>query len=192
MALIHIQSMLAKIYTDAPLRQRFLSNPYEVAAEYHLDNVEIEQILELSKNQVHNFAVSLIYKRLGEVRKKLPFTARLLGKKFSRLFLQYAKEGSLQSTKKHIKDTFNFAKYIRRMAIKEEVPVWALEVMDYELMGMKVFFSSFLISVRVFCYDVQNLVEALLKDGDIQPKKRIRVGMWVKFFSGRKVFHRIS
>ncbi len=191
MALAHIQSMLAKIYTDAELRQRFMLNPYDVASAHNLEDSEIEQIIELSKPQVEDFAVSLIYKRLGETRKKLSFTARMLGKKFPRLFFQYAKESSPQGVKKYLKDTLLFAKYIERVAVKEEVAPWSLEIMRYEINGMKAFLSLFTVSVCMFRYDVEALNEALLRNDQVQPTKRLRAGLWVKYWPSKRMFHKV-
>lgn len=191
MALVHIQSLLARIYTDAPLRQRFLLNPDDVAREYHLEDFEIKQIMTLSKSQVENFAVSLIYKRLGEIRKKLFLTARLLGKKFPRLFFEYAKKSSPRGVKKHLKDTFLFTQYIKRMADKEEVPPWILEVMQYEVNGMKMFLSPVFLSIAIFRYDIKSLMNSLLRNDKVQVAKRIRIGVWIKYLSKPRMYHKI-
>ncbi len=191
MALVHIQSMLAKIYTDAELRQRFLLNPYAVATAHNLEDSDIEQIVELSKPQVEDFAVSLIYKRLGETRKKLSSTARVLGKKFPRLFFQYAKNSSPQGVKKHLKDALLFAQYIERVAVKEEVASWAVDIMRYEINGMKAFLSPFTVSVAVFHYDVEALNKAMLRNDQVQPTKRLRVSLWVKYWPNKRMFHKV-
>ena len=189
MALAHVQSMLARIYTDTELRQKFLLNPFEVATEYNLEDSEIEQVIDLSKDQVESFAVSLIYKRLGEIRKKLPFTARLLGKKFSRLFFQYAQASTPQGIKKHLEDTFLFADYIKRMAGQEKAAPWVVEVLQYEVNGIKAIISKFSLSFVIFHYDIKGLVDSLLRDNQIQPKKRLRIGSWIKYLPSKRIFH---
>ena len=189
MALAHVQSMLARIYTDKELRQKFLLNPFDVATEYHLEDSEIEQVIDLSKDQVESFSVSLIYKRLGEIRKKLPFTARLLGKKFSRLFFQYAQASTPRGIKKHLDDTFLFAAYIKRMAAQEKVDPWVVEVLQYEVNGIKAVVSAVSASFMIFHYDIRELVDLLLKDGQIQPSKRLRMALWVKYLPSKRIFH---
>ena len=189
MALVHVQSMLARIYTDKELRQKFLLNPFDVATEYNLEDSEIEQVIDLSKDQVESFSVSLIYKRLGEVRKKLPFTARLLGKKFSKIFFQYAQSSTPSGIKKHLEDTFLFATYIKRMAVQEKIAPWVVEVLQYEINGIRAVVSTVSVSLMIFHYDIRELIDLLLSDSQVQPRKRLRMGLWIKYLPNKRIFH---
>jgi hypothetical protein len=72
MGLADVQRVLAQLYTNTTLRERFLTNPQSVGQELGLEAAEIEQIVQLSEKQVARFAQSLHNKRLGEVYKLLP------------------------------------------------------------------------------------------------------------------------
>jgi hypothetical protein len=64
MGLAQIQQVLARLYTDAALRERFFADPQRTGAELGLDAGEVHQLAHLSVQQVTFFARSLQRKRL--------------------------------------------------------------------------------------------------------------------------------
>src|SRR5690349_6627866 len=90
MGLADVQGVLAQLYTNTALREHFLTDPRGVGQQLGLETADIEQIAQLSAQQVTRFAHSLHNKRLGEVYKLLPLSYKVLGKRFTALFCQYA------------------------------------------------------------------------------------------------------
>src|SRR5690349_10140574 len=101
MGLTKIQQVLAQIYIDSSLRENFFSDPRRVGEELGLSPEENLLLSQLSAKQVNIFAGSLKHKRLNEVEKLLQFTNKVLGKKFAKLFFQYAEKNNPNGIKKH-------------------------------------------------------------------------------------------
>ena len=129
MSLATLQQALAQIYTDSQLREDFLTNPDVVGKSLNLNCSEIQQLSKISASEVNFYANSLKYKRLGEVRKLLPLTVKLLGKDFNRLFFSYAETYLPYGTKKHLKDAIAFTQFL----LKREFEVgWHQDIISYE------------------------------------------------------------
>ncbi len=79
MGLARLQEVLAQLYTDAALRERFFADPQGVSEALGLQPEEAQQLTQLSAPQVDFFAESLKRKRLNEACKLLPLTRRVLG-----------------------------------------------------------------------------------------------------------------
>lgn len=116
MGLADVQRVLAQLYTNSTLQEHFLADPQSVGQELGLEAAEIEQIAQLSAQQVTRFAQSLHNKRLGEVYKLLPLSYKVLGKSFTALFRQYAHTYVPSGIKKHRDDAIAFAVFIERIA----------------------------------------------------------------------------
>ena len=104
MSLTTVQKVLARIYTDSKLRDNFLTNPDVVGTSLGLNCQEIWQLSQLSSKQVNLFANSLKHKRLGEIRKLLPLTHKILGKELDRLFFKYSETYLPTGINKHLLD----------------------------------------------------------------------------------------
>lgn len=59
MGLAQVQQVLAQLYTNTDLRERFFNHPNEVAEELGLSVDEQQQVAQLSAQQVNLFASSL-------------------------------------------------------------------------------------------------------------------------------------
>ncbi|BBD67325.1 hypothetical protein NIES4072_53810 [Nostoc commune NIES-4072] len=133
MGLAQTQEVLAQLYTNTDLRERFFANPETVGAELGLSCDEAQKLAQLSAKEVNIFANSLKWKRLGEVRQLLPRTARALGKNFTALFWRYAQTHVPKGIKKHKEDAIAFANFIFKVAQEENLdPFWISDLVRYE------------------------------------------------------------
>lgn len=132
MGLAQSQFVLAQLYTNTELRERFFANPQVIGTELGLSCDEAQQLSQLSQNQVNLFANSLKWKRLAEVRELLPRTAQALGKNFTALFWRYAETYLPQGIKKHRDDAIAFANFIQKVAREEGIDPPFLDLVRYE------------------------------------------------------------
>lgn len=133
MGLAQTQQVLAQLYTNTEFRERFFANPQAVAVELGLSGDEVQQLAQLSAQDLNIFANSLKWKRLGEIRELLPRTAKVLGKNFNTLFWRYAETHLLTGIKKHRDDAIAFANFIAKVAHDEDLePVWVADLVRYE------------------------------------------------------------
>ncbi|BAY09312.1 hypothetical protein [Calothrix sp. NIES-2098] len=154
MGLAQTQQVLAQLYTNSELRQRFFANPQIVGAELGLSDEETQQLSQISAQQVNIFANSLKWKRLGEVRELLPRTARVLGKNFNDLFWRYAETHLPQGVKKHREDAIAFANFIQQQEID---PAWVKDLVRYEKMWLLAYESHRYLQVCWFHYPIDKL-----------------------------------
>ncbi|WP_414578898.1 hypothetical protein [Anabaena sp. CCY 9402-a] len=133
MGLETTQQVLAQLYTNTELRERFFANPQAVGLEMGLNCDEAQQLAQLSAQQVNVFANSLKWKRLGEVRELLPRTAKEMGKNFTTLFWRYAETPIPQGMKKHRQDAIAFANFIIQVTQTEGIePAYIGDLVRYE------------------------------------------------------------
>lgn len=130
MALADVQRVLARLYTETTLRERYFADPSAVGGECGLSESEIQSLSMLSAEQVNAFAESLHHKRWGEVRKLLPLSVRILGRELFQNFLRYADTNVPQGVQKHREDAIDFAAYLLQR--EDLTPAWAKEALRYE------------------------------------------------------------
>ncbi len=116
MALAQVQALLARIYTDAEVRERFFAAPRQVGAEFGLTEEEARQLGQMSEGRARFFAESLARKRAGGVRRLLPLTSRTLGRQFTELFGRHTVEFLPRGHGKAHQDAVAFASFLGRMA----------------------------------------------------------------------------
>ena len=110
MGLAEAQRLLARLWTDAPLRARFADDPSGVAAEFGLSPEEARGLEALSLGELDDFAGSLVRKRRGEVETLLPLTCKALGPgRFAELFRAHARDYVPAGIGKHRDDAVAFA-----------------------------------------------------------------------------------
>src|SRR5215203_4365823 len=112
MGLARVQWLLAQLYTDASLRERFFAHAQAVSEEYGLSPDEAQPLCQLSAAQVTFFADSLRRKRLNGVAKLLPLSVHALGKRFGELFTEFADTFVPSGTNKQRQDARAFASFI--------------------------------------------------------------------------------
>lgn len=131
MGLAEFQHLLARLYTDRDLRQRFHADPRAVAGEFGLDETDVARLRDLSSRQVSQFADSLLAKRCNEVEKLLPWIHRALGPaRFSSLFQHHAAHFLPTGNKKHREDALQFVALLERQLGVE--PPWLIDLARLE------------------------------------------------------------
>lgn len=178
MGLIQIQRTLAQLYTNAELRQKFLTNPQETALDLGLSPQETEQISKLSAFHLQEFSNSLHYKRMGEVREILPMTEKSLKAKFNELFLQFAKNYLPSGIKKHRDDAIAFTKFLNQKSIN--IPAWCGEIATYEAMRLELTETKKLIIFQTFNYPIKKLFETVFKGEELTPNKQLTLAIWIR------------
>ncbi|MGH1395640.1 MAG: hypothetical protein ACRAVC_16675 [Trichormus sp.] len=155
MGLEQTQQLLAQLYTNTQLRERFFSNPQAVGLEMGLSSDEAQELAQLSAKQVNVFANSLKWKRLGEVRELLPRTAEAMGKNFTTLFWRYAENPIPQGIKKHRQDAIAFANFIIQVAQTQELePAWIGDLVRYEKTWLLVYTTANCFKICRFGYAI--------------------------------------
>ena len=184
MDLTMTQLLLARLYTDTALRQRFLSDPEAVGREFGLDREQTSQFDRLSGRQVSFFAESLIRKRLGEVRKLLPLTRKVLGKEFDALFHQYAERHRLVMPKPHQNDATAFCAFLEKAAGMDVVKnPWALDLARFETACQEAnIIAGPCCIVLLFQYSVRELARSMEEASAISvPAPRHTLVVWLRF-----------
>jgi hypothetical protein len=133
MGLTEVQRLLARLYTDAELRERFFVEPGQVGEAFGLTTDEAYRLAQLSAQQVGRFAASLQRKRLNGVARLLPLTRRALGERFDELFQHHADAYLPVGRRKQREDALTFCAFLARAAREVELnPAWVLDVARYE------------------------------------------------------------
>ena len=130
MGLAEAQRLLARLSTDAPLRARFATDPAAVLAEFGLSPEEAATFALIPRDQLDDFAGSLIGKRRGEVESLLPLSFRAIGPtRFAALFRRHASAFVPLGIKKHRDDAVTFAGFLAREAAD---PPWLADLARLE------------------------------------------------------------
>ena len=181
MSLSTVQQVLARIYTDSKLRDDFLTNPDVVGISFGLNCQEIQQLSKLSSQQVNLFASSLKHKRLGEIRKLLPLTNKVLGKELDRLFFKYSETYLPTGSKKHLLDAIAFTKFLEQNITTDNIqPAWVLDVLRYEKIRLKMFQGKGFIICDRFSYHLESLINSLHSDSPTLLNPQPNIGIWFK------------
>ena len=194
MGLAETQRALARLYTDARLRERFYAAPAEVGRELGLDEQDAQSLARLGARQTDYFAASLVNKRLGEVSKLLPLTARVLGQEFRRLFRQFAAaEPAPAGLSKHLRDAVAFAEYAGRGGrLASVAPVWLVELLRYEKELLRAREAKTRLRLCLFRYDVRQLARSVSQD-PTSPHVEVRptLALWLRLGARGRVRHRL-
>lgn len=187
MGYLEVQQVLAKLYTNAVLRESFFANPQEEGEELGLSFDEAQQLAQLSAQQVNLFASSLKRKRLSEVKELLPLTSQVLGKDFSKLFWRYAETYLPQGIKKHWEDAIAFCTFIEKVAQVEGIePPWVWELVRYEKACQKAAAPTCRLIWCRLRYALKPLVRSLVQQQEtpvllVQPT----IALWFRARQGR-------
>jgi hypothetical protein len=186
MALAEVQRALARLYTDADTRERFLADAAAAGAALGLSAQETAQLAELPAQQLRFFAASLRRKRLGEVAKLLPLTHQALGAQFARLFWRYADSYLPGGTKKHPQDAIAFAAFIADAAPLD--PPWAGDLARYEAAWLQGADPTRRAVWQRFRYPAGQLARAVAA-GAAPPSPRFTLTLWVRLWPGSRLRH---
>jgi hypothetical protein len=181
MGLAHWQDLLARLYTDAALRERFAADPQAVGREFGLGPEEAARLAELSTAQLRHFAASLVTKRRREVEKQLPLARRALREAvFAELFRRHAAAFHPAGARKHRDDAVAFAAVLERAARAGEIgPAWVADLVRYEAATLVMGDPSRLWAARRFRHSLVDLVRDGLEGGGAPPSRTSLV-LWFR------------
>ena len=183
MGLAETQKALARLYTDARLRERFFAAPSEVGRELGLTPEDAQQLAALGARQADYFAASLVNKRLGEVSKLLPLSARVLGQEFRKLFRQFAAAEPVPAgLSKHLRDALAFAEHVGKGGrLASVAPPWLVELLCYEKELLRAREAKTRVRVCLFRYDVRQLARSVAEDPS-RPNlvRRATLAVWLR------------
>ncbi len=190
MGLSRLQGVLAQLYVDAELRERWHTDVVGLAKDFGLTAEETEQLAALSAWQVDFFAKSLKNKRLGQARKLLPSTAKVLGRSFAREFFAYAERPIPEGIDKHRLDTLRFVDFLGRRVNEgnDAVPAWVADLARYEAAWLELRKGRSVFEMRMFRYDLRKpLNEVGVTQDPSVPLRRRSMAFWICLPRGRVV-----
>ncbi len=191
MSLAETQTLLARLYTDEILRERFLLEPVQVGRECGLNETEIEQIKQIPPAQLNFFAESLTHKRFHEVEKLLPLTRKALGADFRKYFDDFSREFIPKTIKKHLEDAVAFAGFLQKQEFKIEL---LSDLIKFEQARLEFNAYAKTFVLRRFRFDIREIFSAISRnDASAQSfsqyKKRQTIAVWIRFGNNGKVRH---
>jgi hypothetical protein len=188
MALIEIQALLARLFTDARLRSDFFSDPIQTARRCGLDDDDAQSLARLDRREVEEFARSLLGKRALDARKILPLTARVLGKDFDALFFE-AIDGP-PAAMRHRADAAALARILASRRDRE--PPWIGDLARYEMVFVEAAQPRGALLLRRFDYPIDDILRQLHAGAQPDPAPGARVGIWLRAPGGKlywRLFH---
>jgi hypothetical protein len=190
MGLAEQQALLARIYTDATLREEFFTAPLDMAAQWGLSADDAQHLARLPSHQVSQFAASLYTKRLNEVQHLVPCTLRALGERFAPLFRLYVPTHVPQGTRKHPDDAIAFVDYLHRSASQQNVAPWIIDVARYEAAWLYMMNPSHRSLIRRFRYPVGKMIPMLAQQQvPTIPARQASVALWLRLTPKSRVQH---
>ncbi|MBS1797757.1 MAG: hypothetical protein JSS81_28300 [Acidobacteria bacterium] len=156
MSLRHQQDLLARLYTDAEFRAKFLSDPQAGGREYELSAAETDEIATIVPEELEFFSETLFWKRLRETEKLLPLTKKALADEFSGYFRRFSGKFQPKTVKKHLEDAVAFCGYLRKSAGPDDL---TKDLAGYERARLVFFGSGRRIIVRRLRFDLRRLPE---------------------------------
>jgi hypothetical protein len=191
MGLAKIQQILAQLYTNPLLRERFAAAPHTLGEELGLTSEEAKELTQLPARQIIFFASSLQGKRLHEIGKLLPLSHRVLGERFGEFFRRYAITNIPREAMQPRDDAVAFASFVKGLAHSEGgAPSWIIELLRYEKARIKAADSRCRITLLWFQYDMDKLVSSLAKpEGNPLLIQQRTVALWFHFSRRGRVKH---
>ncbi len=191
MGLARVQWLLAQLYTDANLRERFFADTHAVSEEYGLSPDEAKHLCQLSAAQVTFFADSLRRKRLNAAAKLLPLSVYALGKRFAELFTEFADTFVPSGTNKQRQDARAFASFIEGIARGRQIgPPWVLELIRYEAAELAAADPTSHCVIRWFREPISMLMQRSAEDLQAwHEPSRPTLAIWCRLSPRRRPWH---
>lgn len=158
MSLAQQQQLLAQLYTNPSLRERFLVAPCEVSLEKGLSETESQQFAAIVPHELQSFAESLFYKRLREVEKLLPLTSKILGAQFRELFRCFSSEFAAATIKKHFSDALAFAAFLQK---NNRISPWITDLVGFESTKLEFNGGDVFFVFRIFQHDIREIIRII-------------------------------
>lgn len=180
MALADVRRTLARLYTDAGLRERFFGDPVAVGRELGLDEGESGLLARLSASEVKRFADAIHNKRLSGVAKLMPLTQRVLQGRFSAHFMRYADSNPDRNVGHYFEDARAFAEYLEERLRRERVGSgWTLDLVRFERARIKAADPARRVVMRFFRHDISLLVRSVARrEAHPNVSRRPTVAVW--------------
>jgi hypothetical protein len=112
MPLADVQRAAAALYTLPAARARLREHPQEFASKLKLTPQELAAFQTIDPARLDSYARSLVRKRVAESRRLLPFTARVLGRRFAGAFEAYALKHPLPDHPRYANDALAFTRFL--------------------------------------------------------------------------------
>ena len=158
MGLADTQRLLARLYTDARVREKFFQNPAAVAAELSIPAPDLAQLAQLRPREITRFARALQNKRCGNVAKLLPHTRRALGREFTTRFLAWTESTAPGASHHPLDDARQFAAQLLAPAVaKNKLSPWLIALLRYESAALQAAASRRCFILRWFPWAIADL-----------------------------------
>lgn len=168
MELAATQKLLARIYTDSTLRNRFFADPVTIGASFGLSPEDAQTLAELPKDDVHDFTKSIRRKRLESATTLLPLSVSALGRRFGELFRGYVVKSQLPADAHPWTDAIRFCEAcVTAKKLKVEMQRWELELMRYEGARLKFLHGEKSLQTFSSFYGVTRAAKALTAGAEV-------------------------
>ncbi len=189
MGLTEVQSVLARLYTDAAWREAFFAEPLQTGGTAGLTPEEAAQLAKMEASDVAFFALTLHQKRLKQIHKLLPLSRRAYGQNFDACFRAYAEGYLPDGTKKHRDDATSFAKYLKKNR-PSDAPDYADTVLRYEATWLLARQPKPVLRVCRFRYALKPLLRSLsTPDAKPQAVARESLAVWMHLAPSAELYH---
>ena len=190
MELANVQAFLARLYTDAALRERFYDDPQQMGEASGLSAEDAQQLAQLSVAQVDFFVNSLKRKRLNEVHRLLPMSCDALGDKYARLFLRHVEHFIPEGTGKHRYDAISFAAFVEETAPADGIQPWVVQLARYEAAWLAATRPTQRWTIRWFRYSIPEILMRLQRQDELESLRlRPSIGLWVRVSRHARLQH---
>lgn len=192
MALAEVQAALARLFTDAALRDAFFADDPEAAARRcGLDKADARALARLSRPDVERFAATLLRKRVAGVRAALPLTARALGPAAFATLAAPVLTGPARPGR-HRDDARAVAQHLADLMRSQGVtPSWAADLARWEAAAGDAGRRRCCLVCRRFRYPVADLAAAILSGAvPVAVTPRTTVSVFVRWPGQRGPLHR--
>lgn len=163
------QGQLAKLYTNESFRNTFFADREKVIAGLSLRETEAMQLMQLSKEQVEDFAKSLLHKRAGEVRALLPNSRKAIGGEFDKLFFSYAASLTVNGVHKHQQDAVQFAGFLLERFNTNE---FLRDLIRYERNRVQRYLSRKLLIIEKYNHSPQQLFDCIAHGRELKASRK--------------------
>jgi hypothetical protein len=180
MGLMQTQALLARLFTDARLRQAFFESPVATAMDFGLGADEAQTLAGLDRREVADFARSLLGKRALDARKALPATARALGKDFDALLFD-----AIDGPPGPLRHRADAASLTALLAARAGEPPWLGDLARYEMVFVDAARPGAFFRMRRFDWPVEEIARRLIAGGQVDAVRRRCVGLWARVPGGR-------
>lgn len=185
MGLRETQALLARLFTDADLRRAFFEDPQRAAHGFGLTEIERDNLADLDRREVEEFARCLLGKRALDARKALPLTAKALGEKFDRLLFTVISEAPSQL--RHRDDAAALARLLASGGVE---PAWIGDLARFEMAFVLAARPGAFFLLRRFAWPINDIARQLLAGAPVEAAPCRRLGAWLRA-PGGKLYWRV-